>query len=249
MGIQMHWVSFYVDPKHVSKDELLFSEDETHHLGKVRRKKKGENIWAIDGKGSAYEVQIMSIEKNRARAKIIQTRRLIGEPVTEVTLAQSLLKGERFDWLIEKATEIGIRRIIPIHCEHSETIAAPQKYARWKRVAMAAMKQSGRCILPEITIARSFHEILPLGSDCHHRLIAHATQGSTPLTISKRAGPITKPKAILLIGPEGGFTDHEIEQSQEHGFRPISLGSRRLRSETAGIVLSTLLLSQLGELG
>ena len=245
----MHWENFYVAPKNVFEDELLILDEEAYHLRRVLRKKKGDKIWAVDGEGSAYEVQILSIEKNEVRAKIGQTRRLIGEPVAEITLAQSVLKGERFDWLVEKATEIGIRRIIPLQCENSETVSAPQKYARWKRVAMAAMKQSGRSILPEITIMRSFAEILPLGVNSQHRLIAHAGHGSMPLIIPKKRGPIVKPKAILIIGPEGGFTDEEVNMGIENGFQPISLGLRRLRSETAGIVLSTLVLSQLGELG
>jgi 16S rRNA (uracil1498-N3)-methyltransferase len=244
----MHWESFYVNPEDVHGDELIISGEEHHHLSRVLRKKKGDLVWAVDGEGSAYKVKILYSAKNEARGKIVQTRRRIGEPVAEVSLAQGVLKGEKFDWLVEKTTELGIAKIIPFLSENSSTLAGPQKIARWKRVALAAMKQSGRSILPEITPAKSFNQVLAMGSNCHHRFIAHPGPGSLPLNIPKDTRPIVTPKALLIVGPEGGFTPEEIQKAKEHSFPSITLGSRRLRAETAGIVLSALLLSQLGEL-
>ncbi len=244
----MHWQSFYVKPDNVHGNELIFSEDEAHHLSTVTRKKKGDTVWAVDGEGTAYEVEILYIEKNEVRAKILRTRRRIGEPVAEVTLAQGILKGEKFDWLVEKATEIGVRRIIPLISERSITVAGPQKIARWKRIALSAMKQSGRSILPEISSAQPMKRILAMGSNCHYRLIAHQGPGSIPLKTSRENRSILNPKSLLIVGPEGGFTKEEIEQAAEQGFTSVTLGPRRLRAETAGIVLTALLLSQLGEL-
>ncbi len=244
----MHWESFYVEPQNVHGKELTISGDEAHHLARVLRKQKGDSVWAVDGQGTAYEVQIMHITRNDAQAKILQTRRRIGEPVAEISLAQGILKGERFDWLVEKATEIGVRRIIPLMTENAETVAGPQKLSRWKRVTMAAMKQSGRSVLPEITPMKSFQDILSMGTDCHCRLIAHSGVGSKALAVPELTSPKFKPKALILVGPEGGFTESEVEQSRDHGFQPISLGSRRLRGETAGIVVLSLVLSQWGEL-
>lgn len=244
----MHWESFYVNPKDVQGNELLFKEEEVHHLSRTLRKKKGDLVWAVDGEGTAYEVKILYIAKNEARGKIVKTRRRIGEPVAEVSLAQGILKGEKFDWLVEKATEIGVRRIIPLVCETSVTVAGPQKLARWKRVALAAMKQSGRSVLPEITPAKELKQVLSLGANCHYRLVAHTGPESIPFNISRDSRPLVTPKALLIVGPEGGFTEEEIDQAKENGFQPITLGPRRLRGETSGIVLLTLLLSKLGEL-
>ena len=166
----MHWQSFYVKPDMVFGNELIFSEDEAHHLSRVIRKKKGDVVWAVDGEGTAYEVEILYIEKNQVRARILRTRRRIGEPVAEVTLAQGILKGEKFDWLVEKAVEIGVRKIIPLISEYSIAVAGPQKIARWKRIALSAMKQSGRSILPEISLAQPLKRVLAMGSDCRYEV-------------------------------------------------------------------------------
>ena len=244
----MHLESFYANSKNISGSELTFPDDEVRHLYKVLRKKKGDLVWVVDGLGTAYEVEIQYIGRNGAWGKILTTRRLMREPVTEITLAQGILKGERFDWLVEKTCEIGVRKIIPMTCETSVTSAGPQKLARWQRVAMAAMKQSGRCILPQITQPKTISQVLAMGTDCQYRFIAHTGLENKPLRIPDQKRPLVTPKIICVVGPEGGFIEEEIEEAIDQGFQPISLGSRRLRAETAGIVLLTLLLSQLGEI-
>ncbi|MBN2031209.1 16S rRNA (uracil(1498)-N(3))-methyltransferase [bacterium] len=244
----MHREHFYVNPRDVRGSELILSEEETHHLLRVLRKKKGDIVWVVDGEGTGYEVKILHIETNGARGKILTTRRRIGEPVAEIHLAQGVLKGERFDWLVEKATEIGIRKIIPFTSENAVTVAGPQKVARWKRIAMAAMKQSGRSVLPEIASTMTFHQVVSLGSNCSCRLIAHIGPESVSVKSIESKHHISTQRALLVVGPEGGFSKEEMTRAVEHGFRPVTLGPRRLRAETAGIVFSTLVLSKLGEL-
>ena len=244
----MHWECFYVNPKRVRAGDLVFEQDEAHHLFRVLRKKKGDVVWAVDGEGGAYEVKLVSVSGTRAIGKIIKTRRRFREPVAEVTLAQGVLKGDRFDWLVEKTTEIGIRKIIPMLTETSETVAGPQKLARWKRVALAALKQSGRSILPEITPAKNLKQVLALGATCHYRFIAHSGPGSSPMRIARENHPLTTSRAFIIVGPEGGFTEKEIQQARDNGFKVITLGPRRLRAETSGILLTALVLSQMGEL-
>jgi len=201
----------------------------------------------LDGEGRAYQVRILSATAKTATGKIIQTRRSLGEPVAEITLAQSVLKGDRFDWLVEKCTELGVRRIIPLQTETTIVKATPPKRSRWRRIAIAAMKQSGRTVLPEISPPKTFLQVIAMGAACKYRLIAHA--GGESLDFHRQEdGPRMKSRALLVVGPEGGFTEEEIARAKENGFTPIGLGPRRLRSETAGVVLSTLLLSHLGEL-
>jgi len=243
----MHWESYYVSPQDVFGDVLVFREEEAHHLSRVKRKKRGDIVWAVDGEGRAYEVELFNFSQDAIRGKILKTRMRIGEPVAEVTLAQGLLKGERFDWLVEKATEIGVRRIVPVISETSDTAGGAQKVARWKRVARSAMKQSGRSVLPEIAPATPFDRLLTMGTGNHYRFIAHSGPDSVSVHIPKHARLTGTPKVICVIGPEGGFTDQEIVQSKEQRFQPVTLGPRRLRAETAGLVLTTLVLSQLGE--
>ncbi len=240
----MHWESYYIDPKQVMGDQLRITGDELHHLGRVKRKHPGDIVWAVDGQGAAYESEIVEITKREAVCQILKTRRRLGEPLSEITLAQGVIKGERFDWLIEKAVEIGVSRIIPIESENAVLKAGPQKLARWRRVALAAMKQCGRSVLPEITEPKSFKRIVGLGTDCAVRLIAEAGEQSVPVQASSGG---TR-KALLIVGPEGGFSESEVALARENGFQPVTLGSRRLRAETAGIVLASLVLGQLGEL-
>ena len=245
----MHLESFYVKPQHVRGDQLRLVDEEVHHLTRVMRKQPGDLVWAVDGLGTAYQISIVSVSKNEVLGHIVKTRRRIGEPVAEITLAQGILKGDRFDFLVEKATEIGVRKIIPVFSEKSEAVAGPQKITRWTRVAMAAMKQSGRCLLPEITEAAALDRVLIMGSNYHQRIIAHQGKGSlSGSLIRKNKGSLLTQKILMVIGPAGGFSDKEVRLARENGFQPVGLGPRRLRSETAGIVLSTIVLSQLGEL-
>jgi len=132
-----------------------------------------------------------------------------------------------------------------------KTIVKPgkNKKTRWTNIARSAMKQCGRSILPEITKPLSLNKVLSRGIDCNFRFIAHANKDSKALQhylCSKDS--ISNKKVLIVVGPEGGFTEEELKLAEEQGFKKISLGPRRLRAETAGIVLSTLVLSQLGEL-
>jgi 16S rRNA (uracil1498-N3)-methyltransferase len=244
----MHWESFYVHPDDVRGDEIRFREEETKHLGQVMRKKKYQHIWVVDGQGKAYEVQLMQIGKKEATGKIIHTRRRFGEPMTEVTLAQSILKGDHFDDLVEKTTEIGVWRIIPMITDNTIPSAGPQKLARWRRIAVAAMKQSGRSILPEITGPAYFQQILETKTHYQQCWIAHSGSSSVRPHFAENTTNERIKTVLLLVGPEGGFSDAEIESAKQQGIRQITLGPRRLRAETAGIVLTTRVLSELGDL-
>ena len=244
----MHWESFYVHPNDVCGDEIRFREEETKHLGQVMRKKTYQRIWAVDGQGKAYEVQLIQVGKKEATGKIIQTRRRFGEPMTEVTLAQSILKGDHFDDLVEKTTEIGVRRIIPMITNNTIPSASPQKLARWRRIAVAAMKQSGRSVLPEITDPAYFQQILETKAQYQHCWIAHSGNTSTAPRFAENSVNDRIKSVLLLVGPEGGFSDAEIESAKQRNIRQITLGPRRLRAETAGIVLTARVLSELGDL-
>lgn len=244
----MHWESFYVHPNDVHGDEIRFREEEVKHLGQVMRKKEHQRIWAVDGEGKVYEVQLIQIGKKEATGKIIHIRRRLGEPLAEVTLAQAILKGEHFDWLIEKVTEIGVRRIIPMITDNTIPSASPQKLARWKRIAVSAMKQSGRSVLPEITRPSYFQQILETKTQYQQCWIAHSGNGSTASRFADHAVKERIKRVLLFVGPEGGFSDAEIDTAKQQGIRQISLGPRRLRAETAGIVLTTRVLSELGDL-
>lgn len=242
-----HLELFYVDPKDVKDNEVIIKGVEFIHLTRVLRKQKGDWAWATDGLGGQYEFQITGVEKDHAIGRILKTKRMSREPAVELTLAQAILKGERFEFVIEKGTEIGVRRFIPLITKRGIATQTPPKRTRWQRIALAAMKQSGRSILPEVTQAMDVREALCFLEKAELKLIAHEKGGKNLRDMVASERRITS--VALLIGPEGGFTQKEVQHAQEAGFQTLSLGPRRLRSETAGIVAVTLVLGILGELG
>lgn len=246
----MQFESYYIPPESVSGDTLTITGDELHHLSRVKRKRSGEQIRAVDGVGNTYEAEILSISKQEAVCRILSTQRRQGEALTHITIAQSLIKGERFEWFLEKATEIGVSEIIPMTTERTIIKGNDKKLTRWRRIVLSAMKQCGRSVLPDMNEILPFKKVIALGADCSMRFIADAEADDVQPITEAASVPQTgiKSKALVLIGPEGGFSREEISLAVENGFKPVSLGPRRLRAETAGIVSATLILSKTGDL-
>ena len=244
---------FYVEPKNVGKDSLRIEGEEAKHICLVLRKGEGEIIEVVDGEGIKYQVQITGTGKDWVQGRIISQTRKENEPFTELTLAQALIKGVRMDFLVEKVTEIGVSSIIPLITGKSlikleKDFKGVSRVNRWKRIAISGMKQSLRSKLPEIQNPVSFQELLTNVKDYDLALIACQTKKSKPLKRIFESNKRLK-KVLLLVGPEGGFTQGELNLSFQSGIIPVSLGPRRLRSETAGIVFSSLVLNELGDLG
>jgi len=243
---------FYVDPKNVGRDFLRIEGEEAKHISLVLRKGEGEIIDVVDGEGMKYQVQVTAKGKDWVQGRIISQTRKENEPFTELTLAQALIKGVRMDFLMEKVTEIGVSSIIPlitgkslIKLEKGSKVMS--RVNRWKRIAISGMKQSLRSKLPEILNPVSFQELLANVKDYDLTLIACQTKKSKSLKEIFEPKRRLK-KVLLLVGPESGFTQEELDFSLKSGMIPVSLGPRRLRSETAGIVFSSMVLQELGDL-
>jgi 16S rRNA (uracil1498-N3)-methyltransferase len=243
---------FYVDPKNVSKDFLRIEGEETKHICLVLRKGEGEIIDVVDGEGMKYQVQVTAKGKDWVQGKIISQTRKENEPFTHLTLAQALIKGVRMDFLVEKVTEIGVSSIIPLITGKSlikleKDFKGVSRVNRWKRIAISGMKQALRSKLPEIQSPVLFRELLAKVKDYDLALIGCQAKGSKFLKEIIEGKKGVK-KVLLLVGPESGFTQEELDLSFKSGIIPVSLGPRRLRSETAGIVFSSLVLHELGDL-
>lgn len=237
----MHWQSFYVHPGDVKGETITFKNEEAKHLH-VLRKKPGDKVWAVDGEGSSYDVEIVSVNKSTVTARIWQSRRMLNEPTVQITLALGLIKGDRFDWLVEKATELGVNHIIPLVTEKTVVKPSAAKTNRWKRIALSAMKQSGRACLPEISEGKTFRQILTYSAGFKECYIAEKTEDSISFSSIVERKRNTSQKILMLIGPEGGFTETEIDEAREYGFEIVHFGDRRLRAETAGLLSLSLLL-------
>lgn len=240
--------NFYVKPGDVSTEHLSFPPEEAAHIRRVLRKKKGDIVHAVDGTGNVFEAELLTVSAETVEARILSKRRRVGEPSATVTLAQAVIKGDRFDWVVEKAAELGVARLIPVTSRYTQLGGNAKKTARWQRIALAAMKQCGRSILPEITETKNFSRTVSLGADFDLRLIAHAGPGSRPVPELIPDNYRGVPRIFLLVGPEGGFSPEEIEEARGQGFWPVSLGPRRLRSETAAVTLTVQVMTCLQEL-
>ena len=246
---------FYVLPERIDGNILTLTGEEFLHAKKVLRKKVGDVLVVVDGNGNEYTGLVVQAGRTQIICKIEKIRRKPKEPFIEITIIQSVIKGSRFSTFVEKATEIGVHRIIPVITEHSVKLEGKQHVSRWQRIARSAMKQSGRSVLPEISPIVTFSECLDSIRNIGCKLIADTEQIDKAQHMNRIFDKISNNREIsrmkticAAIGPEGGFSHTEIDLALEHGFKPVTLGERRLRSETAGLVMVTMILLEAGEI-
>jgi 16S rRNA (uracil1498-N3)-methyltransferase len=225
---------FYTEPANIRDPHARITGDEAKHLLRVLRKKIGDHILLTDGRGNRYEAIIRSIAGEEAECEIVRREQDVNEPHVDVTLGVSLLKNPwRFDFVVEKATELGVRAIIPMVCER--TVRTHENHDRLTKIALSALKQCGRSSVPEIHRKTTFEAVLSTSLAHDLKLIPHEKTETSHFigTILQRHGVARS--ILVLIGPEGGFTDKELADASAHAFLPISLGPRRLRAETAAL--------------
>ncbi len=235
---------FYADPAKVGERFLTIEDDESKHLLRVLRKSEGDLIWVADGVDRAYEAVIRSIHQHSVECEILSVHERLNEPEIEVSLAVAVLKNpSRMEWLIEKGTELGIRRFIPVAT--SRSVVQSSKENRWKKIALSAMKQSGRCYLPQIYPITDMDSVISHASVFDLKVIPYENTDEA-LFIAEALRHRQKPtSALIVIGPEGGFTEEEIQNAEHAGFVQVSLGKRRLRTETAALVASAWVIGKL----
>ena len=212
--------------------EIKFDKEESRHIFKVLRKQEGSILNLTNGKGLFFKVTLIHSNLKNCMATVLEVKKQ--EPLSySLHLAVAPTKlNDRYEWFLEKATEIGVTEITPIICEHSERKII--KIERFDKKIQSAMKQSLSAFLPKINKAISFDDFLKLQKDnLHQKLIAHCEESKKQSLKS-----VLKPNnnTILLIGPEGDFSPNEINESIKTGFIPVTLGTSRLRTETAAIV-------------
>ena len=237
--------TYYVQPENIGGDQLTLTQEESRHIIKVLRKQKGDAFLATDGAGTTYECQVGSFAHGLVTASILSKEEGRGEPEFQLILAVALLKKDRFKWIIEKGTELGISNFMPIVTERTIGTERSMKPARCRKIAISAMKQSGRSRLPEIADPMTFHALLNASPMADVQLIAHEKDDRQNLDDVFHT-PVRS--AVLCVGPEGGFTEEEVIFAREHGYRSFRMGIRRLRTETAAITAAALVMHKMGEL-
>ncbi len=252
---------FFVLPTAIQGDRVTLTGPIVHQLTHVLRLRPGERVVVLDDSGWEYTVELERLERKQAEGRIVERARAQGEPHTRITLYQAVLKGERFEWVLQKGTELGIVAFVPLLCARNvirDPEAVRNKLARWQTIIREAAEQSRRGRLPRLEPPLTFAEA------CQQ---AEASGGLSLLAWEEK--PATSLKAVLqasfappapnaqypisniqiLIGPEGGFTPEEVKLAQAHSILPITLGRRILRAETAGLVAAAAIFYELNDLG
>jgi len=221
---------FYTENINTTNNTISLPEEEAKHCSKVLRLVQGNKVEVIDGKGNLYKTEISLISTKQTELKILETISEFGKRNFRLVIAAAPTKNiDRYEMFIEKAVEIGIDRIIPLNCRFSERKII--KSERLEKIIVSAMKQSYKAYKPEISELIDFEKFIKQDF-AGQKFIAHCYD--TPKTKLK---DLYKPNTdcLILIGPEGDFSEKEVENAIKAGFEPISLSDSRLRTETAGI--------------
>ncbi len=227
---------FFYQPQIIAASSVLLTEETSKHCIQVLRMKVGERIQLTDGKGNAYIAAISKSDKRHCEVTIEETS-FKPPPAKQVAIGISLLKNAtRFEWFLEKATELGVWEIIPLLCTRTER--QHFRFDRMQSIVIAAMLQSQQVWLPILHQPTNVQTVLQSSLQTQ-KLIAHCEAGA-----KQAIGSLAALQSVqILIGPEGDFTTEEIDAALQKSYMPISLGNTRLRTETAGIVAAALLVN------
>ena len=235
----------FVDRRLVPRSQVEIDKAGAQYLGRVLRVRAGHHIVLFDGSGREFPAQIAEVGKHSIKALLGEATDPATESPVNTILGLCLSKGDRFDWAVQKATELGVSVIQPLESERVD-FAIPEdriekRLAHWQQIAISACEQSGRVRVPKLSPPSTLlHWVGAVSAD--EKWALDGASGQQKL-------PETAPKTLaLLVGPEGGLTDSEISAAQQSGFRSLRLGPRVLRTETAPVVALTLVNSRWGDI-
>jgi 16S rRNA (uracil1498-N3)-methyltransferase len=243
---------FFIPSDWVDRDRVVIKGRQVHQLRDVLRLGIGDRIVVLDNTGREYEIELDDVVRGHV-AGVVRRTSLVVEPRTSVTVYQALLKGSKFEFIIQKCTELGVARFVPMLCERCAAReisgVSASKLERWRRIILEAAEQSGRGKLPML------EPVVPFEQACQSAVGFSLLPWEEEKTLGLRA-PLQDEinhrgdllSVNLFIGPEGGFTPSEVDFARNCGIAPVTLGSRVLRAETAGLVAASAVFYECGEL-
>jgi 16S rRNA (uracil1498-N3)-methyltransferase len=217
-----------------------------NHVMRVLRLREGDALTLFDGRGGEYAARVTGFRKDSVQAEVTEHRAVERESPLHLTLAQGISRGERMDWVMQKATELGVTRIVPVITERTmvklDERQSERKLQHWRGIVIAACEQSGRNRVPEVAQPASYHDVIQSFDPSTTRVLLSPTG-------TLRASELARSERMaMLIGPEGGLSEREQEAAVAAGFQPVRMGPRILRTETAAIAALAALQHDFGDL-
>ncbi|NLY74122.1 MAG: 16S rRNA (uracil(1498)-N(3))-methyltransferase [Firmicutes bacterium] len=237
-------IRFFISPDQIKENTVVLQGEDRHHLVNVLRQGPGGEIIVLNGKGEEYLVRINEITPEQVIGEIIEKLERQTEPRVKITLVQSLPKADKFEWILQKNTELGVARFQPVITERSNikltTEVRERKLERWRKIIKEAAEQSGRRIIPKLEPIRCWDEAI---ADFQDELVLIPWEGEQARSLKQvlKSLKVQPERVTVLIGPEGGFSVGEVEKARTQGAIPVTLGPRILRTETAGLVVAAAL--------
>jgi 16S rRNA (uracil1498-N3)-methyltransferase len=261
--VEVIYIKYFINKDNITENKIDITGGDSNHIKKVLRLGKGDSITLCDGEGTDYNAVIEEITRYNVRVIISSSIENKIEPPVLVTLFQSVPKSDKMDWIIQKSVELGVSKVIPIITER--TVVRPEKgriekdkkeankIKRWNRIAMESAKQCGRGKIPVVYDFLTFEEAMKKASVSDILIIPYELEEEINIKEFLKNNEFTDSKKYrdiaLIVGPEGGFTREEIYMAVKTGFRPVSLGPRIMRVETAAIAVLTIIMYEMGDIG
>ena len=240
---------FFLPADWIAQSTVVITGKLVHQMRNVLRLGAGDHITALDNSGWEYEVELRKVDSSKVEGRVISKSLAVAEPGTKITLYQALLKGSNFELVLQKCTEIGVSGFVPVICERCVAGEPDSKrLSRWRSIIREAAEQSGRGKLPVLHNPLGFIEACKSASGM--ALLPWEGERARGIGDVLRSRKKTENATVfsIFVGPEGGFSPHEVEFAQSCGIVPVSLGRRILRAETAGLVAVAITLYEFGEM-
>lgn len=241
---------FFVPPGSIQADRVVFPRPIAEQLRNVLRISPGQRVIALADDGWECEVEVAHIGRGEADGRVIERRKNAREPHISLTLYQCLLKQDHFEWVLQKCTEVGVARFVPVVSGRT-VVRGGNRSERWRRIIVEAAEQSGRGRIPALGEAMMLSDAWADCAAMDVRAVAWEEEHVVRLQslLDDWPGGQALASIGLVVGPEGGFSAEEIDAGRQHGVRTVTLGARTLRAETAAVVMASLALHLFGELG
>lgn len=240
---------FFVQPSQIQDGYVTIVGEDVKHICQVLRMKAGEEIRISNGIDKDYYCIIREFHKDSVIAQVCYEERQATELPARIHLYQGLPKGDKMEWILQKAVELGVYEVIPVSMKRCvvklDAKKAQNKQKRWQSIAESAAKQSKRLIIPTVCEVMSFSQALEHAGNCAIKLLPYENERGMEMTRQIVGDCKAGMEIAVFIGPEGGFDETEVKQAVEIGWQPISLGNRILRTETAGLTMLSILMYQL----